>query len=100
MRTAIFLLLGACQADIGRPTVEEIVQDAGAVDAGEVDAGPTLTADGVTCATDGDCHSAHCFLGGNASYCSEACTTANAATVCGTAPFNGVCNQRGFCRRP
>ena len=99
MRVTVLLMLAACQADIGRPTVQEIVQDAGAFDAG-VDAGSTLTADGIACATDGDCQSGHCFLGGMASYCSEACTATNAATVCGDAPFNGVCNNRGFCRRP
>lgn len=101
MRAAALLLfgVGGCVADIGRPTVDEIVQDSGVVDAG-IDVAPVLTADGATCAKDAECQSGHCFLGGMASYCSEACTAANAQAVCATAPFNGVCNNRGFCRRP
>lgn len=99
MRATVLLILAACQADIGRPTVEEIVQDSGVVDAGS-DARSALTADGVACTTDAECQSTHCFVGGMASYCSEACTAANASNVCGNAPFNGVCNSRGFCRRP
>lgn len=100
MRTGILLVVGlaGCEADIGRPTVQAIVQDSG-VDAA-ADAGPILGADGVDCGGDADCQSGHCFVGGMASYCTRPCTAQNAQTACATPPFNGVCNNRGFCRRP
>ncbi len=51
------------------------------------------------CSSPSECESGTCFQGGTSSYCSLACTTANAATVC-VAPFNGVCNNQGYCRKP
>lgn len=101
MRAGILLVffVGGCEADIGRPTVQAIVQDAGAPDAA-AEAGPALTADGDACTADRECDSGHCFVGGMTSYCSRPCTPENAATACGNAPFNGVCNNRGLCRRP
>jgi hypothetical protein len=53
---------------------------------------------GETCAQNSDCQSGECFVGGMASYCSLRCTPANAATVC-VAPFTGVCNNHGYCRK-
>ena len=72
--------------------------DAG-VDSGH-DAGTTGTgkALGETCTQNSQCKSAECFVGGMASYCSLLCTAANAATVC-VAPFSGVCNNRGYCKK-
>ena len=51
------------------------------------------------CASDAECASNVCYLGDTNAYCSLKCTSANAATVC-VAPFNGVCNNKGFCRKP
>lgn len=97
------LALGACDPDLGRPTETIIVQDAGgeasAADA-SADGESALLANGADCTSNAQCRSGICFVGGKASYCSVACTAANAATVCAGAPFDGVCNQQGFCRRP
>ncbi len=51
------------------------------------------------CTADAECESGVCFKGTQASYCSLRCTTANAIEVC-VAPFNGQCNNQGYCRRP
>lgn len=53
---------------------------------------------GEACTQNSDCKSAECFVGGMQSYCSLRCTTANAATVC-VAPFAGVCNNHGYCKK-
>ena len=53
---------------------------------------------GETCAQNSDCKSAECFMGGMGSYCSLLCTPGNAATVC-VAPFSGVCNNKGYCKK-
>ena len=37
-------------------------------------------------------------MGGMGSYCSLLCTQANASTVC-VAPFSGVCNNKGYCKK-
>ena len=64
---------------------------------GAVDAGKKALTEACTKAD--DCASNVCFMGNQGSYCSLACTQQNAATVC-VAPFNGVCNNQGFCRKP
>ncbi len=75
---------------------------AGDVDAGHDSGTPAASGKdlGETCAADKDCKSNVCFQGGNGSYCSLKCTTANAATVCVPPAFNGQCNKQGFCRKP
>lgn len=50
------------------------------------------------CGANAECESDVCFIGGNQSYCSVKCTTADAATKC-VAPFTGTCNKQGFCKR-
>ncbi len=50
------------------------------------------------CQQPSECESNICFAGGNQAFCSVACTTANAATVC-VAPFTGSCNKKGYCKR-
>ena len=50
------------------------------------------------CASNAECESGVCFIGGNQSYCSAKCTAADAATTC-AAPFTGSCNKQGFCKR-
>ena len=55
---------------------------------------------GETCAAPADCESNFCFVGGQGSYCSLQCTTANAATVCVPPVFDGTCNKQGYCRKP
>lgn len=51
------------------------------------------------CGADAECASNVCYLGDTNAYCSLKCTADTAATVC-VAPFNGVCNNKGFCRKP
>ena len=99
---ALALALTACNADIGEPTIQVILQDAG-VDASAQDSG--LGPDGkkllgVDCAAPEECESGICFVGGRFSYCSLRCQTDNAKTVCKDAPFDGTCNMQGYCRRP
>lgn len=72
--------------------------DAGTHDSGAATGGKA--GDGATCKADGDCASGVCFAGGQGSYCTYHCTTANAATACKPPVFNGVCNKQGFCRKP
>lgn len=55
---------------------------------------------GAACTVSGECASNVCFLGGDQSYCSLKCTTATAATDCPKPPTSGMCNNRGFCRKP
>lgn len=50
------------------------------------------------CASNAECESGVCFIGGTQSYCSAKCTAADAATTC-AAPFTGSCNKQGFCKR-
>ena len=50
------------------------------------------------CTANDQCESNVCFIGGNQSYCSVKCTSADAATTC-VAPFTGTCNKQGFCKR-
>lgn len=86
------------QKDSGTPAT-----DSGSnVDSGqEADSGSSgKAALGETCAADGDCESDVCFKGGQKSYCSLKCTSANAATICAPPTFNGVCNNQGYCRKP
>ncbi len=51
------------------------------------------------CNGDTECASNVCFKGNQGSYCSLVCTDQNEATVC-VAPFDGTCNNQGFCRKP
>lgn len=98
----LFLVAGsACNPDLGKPFEVVIIQDAGARD-GDADgnAGPALAASGAACTKNGECQSNVCFVGNKASYCSFNCTATNALSACATAPFDGKCNQQGFCRLP
>ena len=93
---ALFLAGGVgCNPDIGEPVETVIIQDSGVI--AEAAAPGTL---GATCTKNGDCKSTLCLIGNKSSYCSLACTAANAMTACATAPFNGTCNMQGFCRLP
>ncbi len=89
-----------CEGDIGEPTVSVIVQDAGA-DADSAVATPSAKK-GISedCTKNDECTSGVCFAGNKSSYCTLACTAANATQVCVGGTFNGVCNMQGYCRRP
>jgi hypothetical protein len=60
-------------------------------------AAKTAAAEG-PCASNDECESGVCFVGGNQSYCSVKCTVDDAATSC-VAPFTGSCNKQGYCKR-
>lgn len=57
---------------------------------------PTARAFGATCATDADCESAVCFVGGRGGYCSARC--ASDAECPAAADGAQHCNPRGYCR--
>jgi hypothetical protein len=97
--TVLLALLVACDPDMGRPTETIIVQDSG-VEAAAADAASALSANGQSCTANEQCESGVCFVGNKSSFCSVPCTAANATTACAAPPFNGVCNQQGFCRLP
>lgn len=107
---AIVALVAACSSDDGAPSSSSggsSTSSSSSSSGGATDAGEDATADGggakkgltEACATDAECESNTCFKGNQGSYCSLACTAASAATVC-VSPFNGVCNNQGFCRKP
>jgi hypothetical protein len=97
--------LSACTTDSGKPTTAIPVVDAGGT-SGEADAAPEggtggPKGPGANCTADGECQSGKCFIGGKASWCSYPCNASNVATVCvPVPPFDGTCNNQGFCRRP
>jgi hypothetical protein len=92
------MVLAACSSDDGKPS--GTTSSGGPVDAGSGEAAASTkkkNAEG-PCATNEECESNLCFIGGNQAYCSIPCTLANGATVCVT-PFTGSCNNRGACKR-
>lgn len=101
--------LSACSGDHGQPadgTTEpapDAAPPASPADAGaDADGGPVeppKKALAEPCTAEAECASGVCFKGTMASYCSLRCTVEDAVTVC-VAPFNGVCNMQGYCRRP
>lgn len=125
--TCVFLLAG-CSADDGRPITGptgpgsgtgtgggkgsgagtgESRQEQPTDDATEQSTSPTDPAPATAtkkanaqgpCASNSECESGVCFVGGTQSYCSAKCTAADAATTC-AAPFTGSCNKQGFCKR-
>jgi hypothetical protein len=76
---------------------EDSSQTTSPTDPAAATAGKKANAEG-PCAADTECESGVCFIGGNQSYCSAKCTSADAATTC-AAPFTGSCNKQGFCKR-
>ena len=98
-RFAVLLALTACNADIGEPSGPIIIQDAG-TEAEAAAAPATNRGLGVVCSVGSECESGLCFVGGQASYCSLRCTSANATTICTPPVFDGLCNMQGYCRRP
>ncbi len=123
--SAVLTVLTACSSDDGAPssssgsssassssgttTSSSSTSSSGGTDASaSTDGGSTSSSGGQdggkkglaeTCTKNEDCESNACFMGNQGSYCSLPCTQANAATVC-VAPFNGVCNNQGYCRKP
>ena len=65
------------------------------VDGGSGDGGLPF---GSVCASNADCESNLCFIGGNRSFCSLHCTMATAATDCPVPPTSGTCNMQGYCK--
>jgi hypothetical protein len=55
---------------------------------------------GEVCAADDECVSKACFPGEQGAYCSLKCTAANAADICAKPLTSGVCNNRGYCKKP
>jgi hypothetical protein len=53
---------------------------------------------GATCASDAQCASNVCFMGGMQSFCSFHCTQATAAHDCPVPPTSGICNNQGYCK--
>jgi hypothetical protein len=53
---------------------------------------------GQPCATNAQCESNLCFVGGNRTFCSLHCTMATAATDCPVPPTSGTCNMQGYCK--
>jgi hypothetical protein len=94
-----FGFLVACSTDDGKPstgTSSGALSDAGG--GGDAEAGAKKKNAEGPCASNDECESNLCFMGGNQSYCSIPCTLANGPMVC-TAPFTGSCNNRGACKR-
>ncbi len=88
---AAFLI--ACSPDDGEPSQPIPTPDAGVAHGANKGLGEA-------CAIPSECESAQCFVGGQSSYCSRKCGSANAAAVCVPPAFNGTCNKQGFCRKP
>ena len=78
-------------------TTEQPAQTTSPTDPAQATAAKKAAAEG-PCASNTECESGVCFIGGNQSYCSAKCTAADAATTC-AAPFTGSCNKQGFCKR-
>jgi hypothetical protein len=109
----IFALALACGADDGRPgsgtgggtgggtgtgTDENESKSATEPRASSpAEAAKKANAEG-PCATDAECASGVCFVGGSQTYCSARCTLDDAVATC-AAPFTGTCNKQGFCKR-
>jgi hypothetical protein len=97
------VLLTACSStDVSKPnsgTSSGALSDAGGNgDGGDGGASTKKKNAESPCATNEECESNLCFMGGNQSYCSIPCTVANGPTVC-VPPFTGSCNMRGACKR-
>jgi hypothetical protein len=101
-------VLTACSGDDGKPSSPVVIviadsgpspSDAGG-DAGGEAGPPAKKGDAVDCNSDDECASNVCFKGGKAGWCSYHCTVANATQVCPNPPFDGTCNNQGYCRRP
>lgn len=78
--------------------------DDGGADAGEAgstaDAGSKELA--APCASDAECASGHCYLGGQATYCTDTCTKKGQSDpACQDlgALFSGKCNLQGLCQK-
>jgi hypothetical protein len=84
---ALPLLVAAC----GGTTPPDMPDLAGAGDGG-------LKPFGTPCASNDECESHVCFIGGNRTFCSLHCTMATAATDCPMPPTSGACNMQGFCK--
>lgn len=55
---------------------------------------------GEPCASDAECASHACFMGGSQAYCSFHCTPQGApSTDCPTPPTSGQCNNQGYCKK-
>lgn len=50
------------------------------------------------CATDAECESGKCYVGGNGGRCTVPCTNKGANDPACVAPFTGKCNNQGFCQ--
>lgn len=84
----------ACLPDEGAPSNE--VRPPPPPDAA---ATSNLLPNAAACTSASQCQSQQCFIGGQQSFCTVACTPANQTTVC-AAPFSGTCNKQGYCKRP
>src|SRR5262245_53399845 len=96
------LTTAACSSDEGKPSNPIIPIEAGAPEGGDggTEAGGKK-GPAEDCTGNDECQSGVCFIGGRASWCSYGCTAQTAATVCvPVPPFDGTCNNQGFCRRP
>jgi hypothetical protein len=66
--------------------------------------GPDLAGDGglklfgSPCASNAECASNVCFMGGNRTFCSMHCMAATQATDCPMPPTSGICNTQGYCK--
>ena len=89
---------GASVGDSGEPDAASM----GGADAAGSDGGGGPTgagAGGASCMNGAECASGICFVGGSRSFCSLRCTPATAPTAC-AGPFEGRCNEMGYCRLP
>jgi hypothetical protein len=98
MVVAALLLEVACTSDEGKPGPAAPTGPAPVPDAGAAEAGAKKKVAEVGCVDDSECETNHCFVGGNQSFCTVPCTTANAQTIC-VPPLTGTCNMKGWCKR-
>lgn len=92
--TFVLIFAGACGGVYGPSDMMELGDGGSSGDGG--DAG--LLPFGAPCATNSQCASNLCFIGGNRTFCSIHCTAATAATDCPVPPTSGVCNTMGYCK--
>lgn len=95
-----FATVIACSGDDGKPTGPIIVVSNDAAATPPADASATKKKLAESCTGDAECESNVCFLDAKGGWCSLTCTAANAAQVCAPPAFNGICNNKGYCRRP
>jgi len=92
------LSLVACSSDDGQPGGGGGGGGSSGGTASVAEAGGGTKKNAEACGDGAECESGVCFIGGNQSFCSVACTAGDAVTKC-VAPFSGSCNNRGFCKR-